>query len=163
VNVHNSTWPLASPVTHTQPSSPDFALLGSLPYGSTLELEACTTAPGEARKWLAGILREWSLPEFEDSVTLIASELVTNSVVATGKVAWAADRPPVRLWLHGGPSLVALLAWDAIATAPMPREAAEDDESGRGLFLIGELSGDWGFCYPEDIGGKITWAVIKIP
>ncbi len=160
MNAINSTWPLASSLAHAQPSSPDFALLESLQCRSALELDADRTAPGVARKWLAAMLEKWSLTQFEESATLIASELLTNSIVEVGKVAWAEARPPVRLRLYGGPALIALLVGDAIAAAPVPREAADDEESGRGLFLVGQYSSAWGFYYEDELDGKVTWALI---
>jgi hypothetical protein len=163
VNALNSTWPLAPAVAHAQPSSPDFALLDSLPCRSVLELDADKTAPRTARRWLSALLREWSLAQFEESATLIASELVTNSVAEIDKVTWPAERPPVRLSLHAGPSVVVVTTWDPVVVAPAPREAADDEESGWGLFIVAEYSAGWGFYYPADIGGKATWAVIKIP
>jgi hypothetical protein len=163
VNTINSTRTPATPVTHTQPSSPDFRWLASLPCGDSLELGAYDTAPGMARAWLATVLREWSLPEFSDVAALIASELITNSVAETGKVGWPAGRPPVWLWLRAGPGVVVVLVSDAVAAAPAPREAAEDDESGRGLFLVRELSRAWGFYYVDEFGGKVIWAVIVTP
>jgi anti-sigma regulatory factor (Ser/Thr protein kinase) len=128
-----------------------------------LELDADKTAPRAARRWLSALLREWSLAQFEESATLIVSELVTNSVAEIGKVTWPADRLPVRLSLHAGPSVVVVVTWDPVVVAPVPREAADDEESGRGLFLMGACSADWGFYYSADIGGKATWAVIRIP
>jgi transposase len=43
------------------------------------------------------------LGHLEDAVTLTMSELVTNAVNATEKVAWEAGMPPVLLWLLGCP------------------------------------------------------------
>lgn len=146
-----------------QPSTPDFRWLASLPFRDSLELGADETAPGMARDRLKRLLGKWSLPEFEDAVTLIASELVTNSQVETGKVAWAGRRPPVRVSLRGGPSAVALLIWDAITAAPVPRDAGDDDESGRGLGIVESLSKEWGYYFPAEFGGKVTWSIIDAP
>ena len=109
------------------------------------------------------MLREWSLSQLGDVASLVASELITNSVAETGKVAWSERRPPVRVWLRGGPSILAILVWDAIVGPPVPRAAKDDDESGRGLAIIGDLSAGWGFYYPAEFGGKVTWAVIDTP
>ena len=90
-----STWLLASTVMHAQPSSPDFALLESLPYRSTLELDDCQDRAGR------GTGSGW-LPCCEHlarlgATTLIASEFLTNSLTEIDKVEWAAAPPPVRL------------------------------------------------------------------
>ena len=93
--------------------------LESLPYRDSVELGAYDTAPRAARKRLGGLLREWSLREFEDVAGLVLSELVTNGVAATSLVPWTAARPPVRLWLRGGLSVVVILAWDAAPGIPV--------------------------------------------
>jgi hypothetical protein len=145
------------------PSPPDFQLLNGLPCRHSLTLRADHCAPKAARGAIARILPEWSLAEFDVAASLIASELVTNSVVATCGMSWASAAPPVRVWLRGGPGLLAILAWDAVLTAPVPREATEDDESGRGLAIVTALSADRGFYYPERYGGKVTWAIVDTP
>jgi hypothetical protein len=78
-------------------------------------------------------------------------------------VRWPSASPPIRVWLCGGPSVVAVLAWDASVLAPVPREAVEDDESGRGLAIVAALSAGWGFYYPAEFCGKVTWAIITSP
>jgi hypothetical protein len=108
------------------------------------------------------VVEEWSLPEFGDVAALVASELITNSLLETAKYDWTV-LPPVRLWLHGGPPGIALLVWDAIAAPPIPRSAAEDDESGRGLGIVASLSTACGFYHAAEPGGKVTWAAITIP
>ena len=145
---------------HAQPSVLDAGFLDRLPYRDSLELGAYETAPGMARRRLASVLREWSLREFEDVACLVLSELVTNGVAATAATWWEGGQPPVRVWVRGGPSVVALLVWDATVTAPEPRAAQNDDEAGRGLVIVAELSTRWGFYHPSQLGGKVTWAVI---
>lgn len=163
MNALNSTRAATAPVMRPQPLSPDMRLLDRLPRRSSLELGAYKTAPGSARAHLANVLREWLLPEFEDVALLIATELITNAVLAADTVAWPDRRPPVRMWLRGGPATLAILIWDFIPAAPVPRAAGDDEESGRGLGIVATLSAECGFYYPERIGGKVTWALIKSP
>jgi len=101
-----------------QPSSPEPGFLAELPRRSRLELGAYETAPRTARGHIARVLEEWSLPEFSEVAALVASELITNSLLETAKYDWAV-LPPVRLWLRGGPPGVAILVWDAIAAPPV--------------------------------------------
>ena len=129
---------------------------------SRLELGAYETAPRTARGHIARVLEEWSLAEFRDVTALIASELITNAILQIARYSWAA-LPPVRLWLRGGPPGVAILVWDPIAAGPVPRVAGDDDESGRGLAIVAELSAACGFYHAADPGGKVTWAVITTP
>jgi hypothetical protein len=70
---------------------------------------------------------------------------------------------PVRLWLRGGVAMVAVLAWDATLSVPVPRAAGGEEESGRGLAIVAALSADCGFYYPAHYPGKVTWAVIDTP
>ena len=162
MNAVNGAWPLASPVMNTQPSSPDFGWLGSLPYRDCLEMDASDSAPRKARERLGAVLRDWGLEEFTDDAMLVASELITNSVAETGKVDWV-WRPPVAMRVHGGPSVLVMEVWDAVLGAPVPRAAAVDDESGRGLAIVAGLSASCGFYYLEKHGGKVTWAIIGGP
>jgi hypothetical protein len=85
--------------------------------------------------------------------------------VAVRALRWA-ELPPVRLWVLGDASRVNLLVWDALPGAARPRVAGHDEENGRGLFLVQELSAAWGSYLPPEAyhpayaGGKVTWAVI---
>jgi hypothetical protein len=139
------------------------AWLASLPRRDSVELDALETAPRAGRRWLAKVLSDWSLTQFETATALIATELVTNAVVATNEVRWVSARPPIRVWLCGGPSVVAVLTWDASILAPVVRDAGDDDESGRGLAIVAALSAAWGFYYPAEFRGKVTWAIIDCP
>jgi hypothetical protein len=163
MNTRSSTGAPTTLVMHPQPSTPDMSLLASLSHHDYLELAADDTAPGVARRWLATLLSEWSLPQFEIVASVIASELVTNALMATRGVRWTAAVPPVRLWLRGGRPGVAVLAWDATVTAPVPRDAGDEDESGRGLAIVAALSAQWGYYYPAQSRGKVAWAVIDTP
>jgi hypothetical protein len=108
------------------------------------------------------VLEEWSLPEFGYVAGLVATELITNSVLEMEKYPWEV-LPPIRIWLRGGPPGVAILVWDAIATPPAPRAAGQYEESGRGLALVADFSAACG-CYPcTDPAGKVTWAAITTP
>ncbi|HUN33568.1 MAG TPA: ATP-binding protein [Trebonia sp.] len=132
---------------------------------SFLELGSYETAPGTARWHARNVLRDWGLERHEEVTQLILSELVTNSVLAAHARPWR-QLPPVRLWLLSDSSQVLQLVWDALPGMPVPRKASHDDESGRGLFLVKELSAAWGSYRParsyapEHDGGKVTWASI---
>jgi hypothetical protein len=75
---------------------------GVLPLNSRLELAALLTAPGCARAHVRAILLEWGLPDVAETAELLVSELVTNSVQASGLLKTRADLPLVpviRLWV----------------------------------------------------------------
>jgi serine/threonine-protein kinase RsbW len=111
--------------------------------------------PGKAdqlrvvRRWLTDLL-----PPCEplDDVILVASELGSNAVrhTASGQggkfaveIAWAADVVRVAVADEGGPS------------EPRIVEAA-DDEGGRGLLAVREVSAGTGFA--GDGNGRLVWA-----
>jgi anti-sigma regulatory factor (Ser/Thr protein kinase) len=140
--------------------SPFHRAPGAWRLRSRLELDALPTAPGIARGHVGKVLREWGLEEFIEATEMVVSELVTNAARATQETQWPGRQPPVLLWLLSDGSRVLALVWDGIARPPQPREAAQDDESGRGLAIVDALSADWA-CYPAaDRGGKVTWALI---
>jgi anti-sigma regulatory factor (Ser/Thr protein kinase) len=141
--------------------SPDQRWLAGAPFRDSLELGAYDTAPGTARGRARVVLAEWGLGHLRDDAELIISELVTNALRATEAVPWPAARPPVRLWLRADPSRACVLAWDAVAVLPVPRNAGQEEESGRGLAIVDALSSGWG-CYdaPGPPGGKVTWALV---
>ena len=144
--------------------------LKGFPLRSFLELGAYRNAPGSARGHARNVLVEWGLERFTDAVILVLSEMITNSVNATGKVRWDAGVPPVRLWMLGGPGgggtgEVLLVVWDAITEVPDMGKAGAEDESGRGLGIVHWLSGRQWDCYlpAAPHGGKVTRALLDCP
>jgi hypothetical protein len=161
---------LVVPMIPPHPSLPQGGWLGSFPRRSFLELGAYRPAAGSARGHARNVLGEWGLGDFSDAVLQVVSELVSNSVTATEQVAWEGGRPPLRLWLLGGPGAggggeVLVMVWDAVDRDPAPRVAGELDEGGRGLAIVECLSGrqwDWYLPGPPH-GGKVTRALIDCP
>ena len=138
--------------------------MASFPLRAFMEYGAYRTAPGSARGLVRNALEEWLLGAFEEKVSLVVSELMTNSVIATEKVAWEAGRPPVRLWLLAGQDGVLVAVWDAVTTPPRQRNAGDLEENGRGLGIVEAFSAHWD-CYrpPAPHGGKVTRALISDP
>jgi hypothetical protein len=155
---------LIPPVIPPHPRAPDDRWLASFPLRSFLELGAYDTAPGSARGHVRNVLAEWQLGAFEEEVTLIVSEIVTNSVAATRRARWEAELPPVRLWLLVGPDGVLVAVWDAVPVMPEPRQPGDLDESGRGLQIVEMLSAqcDW-YLPAAPHAGKVTRALITTP
>ena len=165
-----NTRTLISPVIPPHPVASADNWLAGFPWRSFLELGAYANAPGSARGHARNVLAEWGLDQFTDAVTVVVSEMITNSVTATAKVAWDAGLPPVRLWLLGGPGAggageVLVVVWDAVPEVPEMGEAGAGDESGRGLGIVHWLSGRRWDCYrpgaPHD--GKVTRALLDRP
>ncbi|MFD9974370.1 SpoIIE family protein phosphatase [Streptomyces sp. NPDC059017] len=115
-------------------------------------LPAEPVAAGRARGLVANRLRAWGLDELVFTTELIASELVTNAVrYAEG---------PLHLRLIHDRTLVCEVA-DAGHTAPHLRHSADDDEGGRGLFIVAQLVQRWGTRYSKD--GKAIWTEQALP
>ena len=120
--------------TQTVPPHPDHPQPGpaTWPLHAALELGALPTAPGCGRAWTRQILHEWQLAPLAGSAELIASELLTNAVLASRGL----DRPAIWLSLLSDRTRLVILVRDCHPAAPVPRHAGEDDESGRGLMLV---------------------------
>ncbi|MFF8845090.1 SpoIIE family protein phosphatase [Streptomyces sp. NPDC015127] len=99
-----------------------------------------------ARAMVTGQLAAWSLDELAFTTELIASELVTNAIRhATG---------PVQLRLIRDRALICEVC-DGSSTSPRLRRARNEDEGGRGLFLVAQLTERWGTRYTPS--GKVIW------
>ncbi|MGW9026650.1 SpoIIE family protein phosphatase [Streptomyces sp. NPDC055722] len=112
------------------------------------DLAADLAAVSEARKHVWQALTEWGLEDAAPTTELIASELVTNALRHA--------RPPVRLCLilHG--TGLTCEVSDGSSTSPHLRRARTLDESGRGLFIVAQLTRRWGTRHNGH--GKIIWA-----
>ncbi|WP_338896107.1 SpoIIE family protein phosphatase [Streptomyces sp. TG1A-60] len=97
-------------------------------------------------------LAAWGLDELAFTTELVASELVTNALRhATG---------PVQLRLLRDRALICEV-FDGSGTSPRLRRARTEDEGGRGLFLVAQLTARWGTRYTPD--GKIIWTEQPLP
>ncbi|MQS14092.1 ATP-binding protein [Streptomyces kaniharaensis] len=118
--------------------------------------------PGRARVQLLRQAFEWQVPdESTEIAALLLSELVTNS-------CHHARAPRDRLigvrLLLPSPTLFRVEVSDARPDLPVPRHAAPDDESGRGLELVAALATSWG-AHPRGEGyiGKTVWFELVLP
>ena len=141
---------------HHHPRPPEPPLSG--PQRAVLDLGALSTAPGCARAWTREILREWCLARLSGAAELIVSELTTNAVRTSRQLG----QPFIRLILSLDHGELAILVRDYCPGEPQPRQASDEDESGRGLFLVQAMSRRSGW-YPADDGtpGKVVWAAAR--
>ncbi|MFG2602323.1 SpoIIE family protein phosphatase [Streptomyces sp. NPDC048514] len=117
-----------------------------------LELPPDPAVVAHARALTEDQLATWGLSELSFTAALVVSELVTNGIrYATG---------PVMLRLIRDRSLLCEIS-DNAHTAPHLRRARRDDEGGRGLFLVAQMSQRWGARYTST--GKTIWAELPIP
>ncbi|MBT2541976.1 ATP-binding protein [Streptomyces sp. ISL-44] len=120
-----------------------------------------------ARRFAAQALSDWGLGHMADSVTVIASELMTNAVRATGttdpkpgyQLREALPSIGVRLRVSG-PTLVVEVR-DTSRALPRARTPEPDAEDGRGLLLVTLLCERWQ-SYHHPSGGKVVYAVVPL-
>jgi hypothetical protein len=140
--------------------------MADIAWRNHLELVATPRAASEARRHVRKILADWGYDHLIDAAELVISELATNALIATSRLAphhkadWAPGSPG-RIWidLFRGPTFVVLDVWDASSDRPQPQVAAPDEEGGRGLALIETLAKYWGYRWLPG-GGKIVWALL---
>lgn len=116
------------------------------------ELPAEAVTVGLARELTTRQLSLWGLEELSFATELVVSELVTNAVRHAGG--------PLRLRLIRDRTLLCEVA-DTGHTSPHLRHSAEDDEGGRGLFIVAQLVQRWGTRYNP--AGKTIWTEQAFP
>ena len=119
---------------------------------ATFTLNGSGRLPGNARRFTRTTLERWGLSALSDFAELLVSELVTNALLH-------ADAPR-RLRLFRDRVLTVEVA-DAGGQTPQLRETGEQEEGGRGMFLVGELAHRWGSRITRN--GKVVWAELELP
>ncbi|OEJ61844.1 protein phosphatase [Streptomyces agglomeratus] len=110
----------------------------------TADPEAVSFARAAATKKVG----EWELGELSFTTELVVSELVTNALRH-------APAGPIQLRLIRDRTLICEVS-DTGHTSPHLRHARSDDEGGRGLFLVAQMTQQWGTRYTPT--GKTIWA-----
>lgn len=116
-------------------------------------LEAQPQSAASARRFIDETLRRWQCDELFDVVGLLTSELVTNAILHA--------HSEIELSVRLTPNSVRIDVADHSDRLPAPREAAEEDTSGRGLGLVEALATSWGV--DERPGGKSVWFELPRP
>jgi DNA-binding response OmpR family regulator len=106
--------------------------------------------PRAARRFVTQALSGWDDDEGDltDTVTLLVSELVTNAVLHAGT--------DVEVMVRLTATAARIEVTDASAESIAPRDATTEEDSGRGLALVGTLAQRWG-VRPAAGGGKTVW------
>lgn len=94
----------------------------------------------------------------EDIAVMVTSELVTNALAHSGS-----ERIVCRLHIAADRIRVEVEDQNRGASLPEPRQAAPDDQGGRGLFLVEALSADWGVALTPRRSGRTVWAELTTP
>lgn len=120
-------------------------------------LDPHVRAVPQARRIIRAELARWGLHEHADTAELLVSELVTNAL----QHAWG----PIRLRMShsvDGRTLRCDIADGCPATPPAARPPARtDEEHGRGLHLVEQLSTRWGILRTP--AGKLIWFELGTP
>ncbi|MFI6689347.1 SpoIIE family protein phosphatase [Streptomyces sp. NPDC050485] len=115
---------------------------------ATWDIPAEPEAVSRARNDATRQLNQWQVDDTVSAgLELILSELVTNAI--------RYGSAPITLRLLYDRTIICEVS-DSSSTAPHLRYAADDDEGGRGLFLVARLSERWGTRYTPR--GKVIWA-----
>ncbi|MBB4927574.1 SpoIIE family protein phosphatase [Kitasatospora kifunensis] len=135
------------------PQRDDIALLVARTHLMAADRIAAWEVPGDpsavaaVRTEAAAHLARWGLAEAVFTTELVLSELVTNAIrYGSG---------PIRVRLLYDRALICEVS-DGSSTSPHLRYAADEDEGGRGLFLIAQLTDRWGTRYHAR--GKTIWS-----
>ncbi|MFI6291960.1 ATP-binding protein [Nonomuraea sp. NPDC050790] len=134
------------------------------------ELAIHPVAPSFARSHVERVLADLGRRDLTSSAQLIASELVTNAVKASGLhlpteqdieryglFAGVDDTSCIWIGLYPAGDGVVVEVWDGSRRPPRLTTAGFDDLGGRGLFLVDWFSDSWGYHRPTT-GGKVVWA-----
>src|SRR6266567_79569 len=131
-------------------------MTGAWPLQSFLELGPLKKSARCARQHAAAVIWEWGPSYLQFACELIVGDMVSNAVRASRVPGLFT---PVRIWLLSHKEKVLILVWDASPLPPCP--AADPDplaESGRGLYMVGQISEQWSWYYTAG-GGKAVWAL----
>jgi anti-sigma regulatory factor (Ser/Thr protein kinase) len=114
-----------------------------------------------ARQLTRRTLRDWDLMPLATDAEIIVAEFVANAVRhARPTVGEAPPRPgALSLRLIRRTTEVICAVLDPSDAPPSPRQLGGEEEAGRGLQLVGEVSDVWGWS-PVAGGGKAVWAIL---
>ncbi len=110
------------------------------------------TSVREARSVLAEPMKRWELEDLIPTTELLVSELVTNAV--------RYSRGEITLRLVNEKALVCEVL-DNSGALPRLRQASSEDENGRGLQVVRQLSQRWGAR--RTATGKVVWCEQPLP
>ncbi|MFH7336783.1 amino acid permease [Streptomyces sp. KHY 26] len=116
------------------------------------EPAADPAAVAALRSGVSKQLDDWGLDELAFTTEVIVSELVTNAIRYVGG--------PIQVRLIRDRTLTCEVS-DTGHTTPNLRHAASDDEGGRGLYIIAQMTHRWGTRYTPT--GKVIWAEQTLP
>ncbi|MFC5719388.1 ATP-binding protein [Streptomyces gamaensis] len=118
------------------------------------QFPALNTSVAQARSRVLAQLREWGVDEVAcDDARLVVSELFTNAVRHTDS-----ERVSCQLRVDEAHVRIEVADEGHAPTEPRARRSGADEESGRGLLLVGVLSRAWGVRPDTGGRGRVVWA-----
>jgi PAS domain S-box-containing protein len=118
------------------------------PREARLQLLPEAASAGAARRFLAGLLGSWRMPDVADGdIELLASELVTNVIRHAAS--------PFTVIVRYDGQVVRVEVGDGSRARPEARSPGSDEEAGRGLVLVDALAAEWGVV--PTVAGKRVW------
>lgn len=125
---------------------------------AVFRLDPVPESAGRARRSARTMLTDWRLAHLVEDVDLVVSELVTNALLHTG--AGEGGDNSIRLELDLDAGRLTCRVVDSSPLPPMPEDAPDTAESGRGLTLVEALAAEWDW---EDLPeGKAVWAAFDL-
>ena len=134
-----------------------------------LHLRALLSAAAASRLFVRQVCASWGLDQEKiDEAELLASELVSNAITASG----VTDSRPILAVQTANMQLIGirLLAlddglvievWDTSPRPPCLIESGDFSEHGRGLQLVDALSIRWGY-YNSGVSAKVVWCQLAL-
>jgi anti-anti-sigma regulatory factor/anti-sigma regulatory factor (Ser/Thr protein kinase) len=117
-------------------------------------LTGTPAAPGQARKLLVEVCREWRLPAgLSDNAEVVATELVSNAVRHAGG--------DLTVSVALGNRYIHVSVRDGSPVSPTRQIPDPYHGGGRGLILIDAFTASWGTTLVA--GGKVVWATLRLP
>jgi anti-sigma regulatory factor (Ser/Thr protein kinase) len=114
-----------------------------------LYLPSELTSVGAARRQVNAVVSTLAPQQLDDAL-LATSEVVTNAILH--------GEAPVRVRACAGPHWVRVEVGDGGAGTLRPRrDVADDEDSGRGLFIVGAVTTRWGARPAVPGPGKTVW------
>jgi anti-sigma regulatory factor (Ser/Thr protein kinase) len=110
------------------------------------------SSPAAARRFVADVLRQWRLEDVVHQVTLMASELVTNSVLHTSE--------ELELTICADDERLHVEVVDHSERLPTVQHPDADAPGGRGLLIIEAVADRWGVDVRA--AGKAVWFEVLI-
>ena len=117
-------------------------------------LSATPASVGLARRTVDELLIAWGVRAVvRDNAVVVTSELVTNALTHS-----ASDWIVCEVRITDGVLRIEVEDQNRGPTLPVPGRPGPDDQGGRGLLLVTELSSDWGTADVPHRSGRIVWA-----